>query len=440
MRQLIQHLPDLFCQYPDHESSVKFSRISDWLDAHPDVLQLVADDLSVDVSNAQGAQGLSVESVLRAAIYQADQGLTFRKLEFSLADSMTAKTFCRVGFDETVSDSTLCCLIGMISQSTWEQIQCQTVRYGMKEGIENGRKVRIDATVTATNIHSPTDSSLLADAIRCVSRVAKSFREAGVKLYSRFSSKGAKKLALAILNAKSSEKQVELYERLIEKCREVLYQRQTFLNTQEQLGVEISGTFGTLEELFDKLERIVDQTHRRVIEGGTVPPDEKLVSVFECHTDIIVKKRRETQFGHKINITSGTSNLIFDVEVLEGNPADSDIFINSLERTAAVTGRVPTQIAADGGYSSIENVDAAKEMGVKDVSFSKHVGLGVLDMCKSEKVHQKLRNFRAGIEAHISNLKRGLGMFVCPWKGQEGFNKYIWSRVVTYNLNIIARH
>ena len=437
MRKIIEPFQDLTCQYPDHKVSEKFQRISDWLDRHPSLLERVAQDLGHDSTCNRGARGLAADSVVRAALYQASEGLTFRDLEFALSDSQTAGAFCRFNAEMAASDSTLCHLIGRISEKTWQHLQWLTVQSAMDLGFETGKKVRMDATVIACNIHDPSDSSLIADALRCVSRVAAGFRERGVIIYSRFSHKSAKKLVLKILNAKDADQRREIYAVLVEKAKMVVYQRQQFLLAAEGLGVTVKGTFGTLAELFDKLECVLDQTTRRVMHGEVVPSTEKLVSIFESHCDVIVKDRRETQFGHKVVLTTAASRLILDFEVLKGNPSDADIFENSLERVAAVTGRVPTQVAADGGFSSIDNVDCAKWMGVKDVAFSKYPGMGVLDMCKTKGVFRALRNFRAGIEGRISNLKRGFNLFRCVWKGLSGFVKQTWSRICAYNLAVL---
>lgn len=439
MRKLIEPCLDIFSQYPDHDSSVKMATIGVWLEQQQSLLARVAQDLGCARSGNSGASGLAAESVLRAAIYQAQFGLSFRGLEFALSDSQTARAFCLLRSDDVVSDTSLCTLIGRISAATWQHLHWLTVQSGISMGIENGKKVRIDTTVIDSNIHNPTDSSLLADCIRCASQVAKLLREKGAVIYCRYSRQAAKRCVVAILNARGAEERDAIYAKLVRKCKDVLYQKAQFQNVCEELGVEVSGTFGSLEELFDKLAKVIDQTERRVLRGESVPACEKIVSIFETHTDIIVKDRREVHYGHKVLLSSGASNMVLDVQVLEGNPSDAEILPNALERVGAVTGRVPTQLAADGGFSSLDNVEFAKEFGVKDVAFSKHLGLEIIDMCKSVNVFQKLRNFRAGIEAHISNLKRRFGLFKCTWKSLGGFIRYVWSRVAVYNLNILAR-
>ena len=152
-----------------------------------------------------------------------------------------------------------------------------------------------------------------------------------------------------------------------------------------------------------------------------------------------MKGGRDTQFGHKVFLTGGSSNIILDCLIARGNPADSALFMPMVERQKEIYGRVPRQVAADGGFASKDNLALAKGQGVKDVSFAKKRGLSVLDMVKSTWVYKKLRNFRAGIEANISMLKRAFSLDRCTWKGWAGFQRYVWSSVVSYNLLVMAR-
>jgi IS5 family transposase len=170
-----------------------------------------------------------------------------------------------------------------------------------------------------------------------------------------------------------------------------------------------------------------------------VPASEKVVSLFEPHADIIVKGGREVQYGHKINLATGRSGLILDVVVETGNPADAERFLPMLERHIASHGQPPRQIAGDGGYASTANVTQAKALGVSDVAFHKKGHLGIEAMVKSRWVYRKLRNFRAGIEANISCLKRAFGLARCTWRGLAHFTSYVWSSVVAYNLALCAR-
>jgi IS5 family transposase len=173
--------------------------------------------------------------------------------------------------------------------------------------------------------------------------------------------------------------------------------------------------------------------------GEAVPAGEKLVSLFEPHADIIVKGGRAVQYGHKLNLATGKSGLILDVVVEAGNPADAERFLPMLDRQIARRGAPPRQTAADGGYASRDNLKQAKARGVQDVAFHKKCGIAVADMVKSQWVYRRLRNFRAGIEAGISVLKRAYGGARCTWRGLDHFKAYIWSAVVAHNLMLFAR-
>ena len=187
------------------------------------------------------------------------------------------------------------------------------------------------------------------------------------------------------------------------------------------------------------IERIIAQTERRVLHGEAVAANEKIVSLFEPHADIIVKGGREVEYGHKLNLTAGRSGLILDLVIEAGNPADSERFLPMLNRHIGFYGEAPRQTAADGGFASRHNLGEAKALGVRDVAFHKKAGLRVMEMVKSNWVYRKLRNFRAGIESDISCLKRAYGLARCIWRGLDHFRAYVWSSVVAYNLALFAR-
>ena len=164
------------------------------------------------------------------------------------------------------------------------------------------------------------------------------------------------------------------------------------------------------------IERIIWQTERRVFFGEAVAADDKIVSLFEPHADIIVKGSRDAAYGHKLNLITGRSGLILDVVIETGNPADSERFLPMLERHIAFYGKAPRQAAADGGFATRHNLSQAKARGVRDVAFHKKAGLRIEDMVKSRWIYRKLRNFRAGIEAGISWIKRSYGLARCTWR------------------------
>jgi len=148
---------------------------------------------------------------------------------------------------------------------------------------------------------------------------------------------------------------------------------------------------------------------------------------------------RDSQYGHKLNLSSGKSGLILDVVVEQGNPADTERFLPMLQRHIDKYGCAPKQVAVDGGYASADNLDQAKVAGIKDIAFHKKRGLSIEEMVKSTWVYRQLCNFRADIEAGISCLKRAYGLTRCTWKGRLHFKSYVWSSVVAHNLALLAR-
>jgi IS5 family transposase len=248
------------------------------------------------------------------------------------------------------------------------------------------------------------------------------------------------------MNAKNAEDRKKPYKDLIEVTENTIGYSEKGLKAlasypQVTLNEQalIANLIQQLNHYLPLARQVVCQTRRRVLEGESVPAQEKIVSIFESHTDIIRKDRRDTYYGHKICVTGGSSNLILDCVVLEGNPADSELTEMMLDRQDAIYGRYPLKAAFDGGFTSHANLEKAKANGVKDVCFSKGRGLAEEDMCRSKRVYKSLRKFRAGIESGISWLKRSLGLGRCTWKGFESFKSYVWASIVSANLLTIAR-
>ena len=186
------------------------------------------------------------------------------------------------------------------------------------------------------------------------------------------------------------------------------------------------------------IERIIAQTERRVLAGEPVPASDKLVSLFEPHADII-RKGREVAYGHKLNLTTGRSGLILDLVIEAGNPADSERLLPMLERHRALYGRA----AAAGGRRRqlCQSRQPAPGQGPRRARHGvpQEGRPRIEDMVRSRWVYRKLRNFRAGIEADISCLKRAYGLARCTWRGLGHFRAYVWSAVVAYNLALLAR-
>ena len=352
-------------------------------------------------------------------------------------DSEMTKSFLNLGFDETYSDSCLQENISRIRGETWAKINDALVHYAHQEGMENGRKIRLDATVIESNIHHPSDSTLIFDCFRVADRCFKDLRrKTRCKIYMPLSLKDAKSALLKIQYARSADNRKDHYRTLVRNGSLLL---KMLPDVSERLSAAGSKRVKTVQSLMDLMPAILDQTRRRVFKGETLAPEEKIVSIFEPHTNIIIKGMRDIEYGHKVFLTAGATGLVTHCQLVQGNAADSEFFVDLLEKQVSLYGKPPRQLAADGGFASEDNVDEAKDLGVKDICFSKAPGIARIEMVKSAWVYQKLRNFRAGIEGIISVLKRGFGLDRVTWRGVSGFASYVHCSVVAYNLTLLSR-
>jgi IS5 family transposase len=194
-----------------------------------------------------------------------------------------------------------------------------------------------------------------------------------------------------------------------------------------------------MEQLMPLLTQVYWMTHRKEIGGEAVPNDQKIFSIYELHTDIIVKGSREIKFGHKVNIGTGKSNLILTCEVLQGNPADSTLYQDTMDKLVDSYGRVPRDSVTDGGFASKANAQYAQEKGIVNIVFNKIVG-SLKNIVSSKNMETRLKKWRSGIEANISNLVRGYNLKKCNWKGLEHFkSKVMWS-VLAYNIRVMTKN
>lgn len=440
VRILREHQVSMFRQYSDHRISGEMENISAWLDRVPQALEWVLEDLAVG-KDTRGAKGMSAEEVLRAGVLKQQNEWTYRELEFNLVDSAAARAFVRVRNDRGYSDSCLQNAIKKISESTWEKLNREILKLASSEGIEKGRVVRMDSTVVETNISYPRDSSMLVDCLRVVSRVCSRLLLSFPVAKMKFTHKKGRKLMLEILDAKNDEERRPVYEKLIVGTGDVWNQLPSIISAVEEGEMNHKKKKKIVDELTHVLLHIgpiIAQSIARVIDGKKVKSEDKVVSLFEPHTDVIVKGKREVEFGHKVFFTTGKSNLVLDCKIESGNPSDTSLFIPLVKAQKEIYGRAPRQTSTDGGFASAENVKLGKENGVTDICFSKRCGLEILDMVKSSFVFKKLRNFRAGVESNISCLKRAFGLTRANWKGFVGFKSYVWSSVVSYNLSILG--
>jgi transposase, IS5 family len=442
MRQERTVQATIFEVFAQHEIGCELKAISQWLDGQWPLVSLVASDLRRQGVRETGRRGLPAETVLRCALLKQQRQRSYEELAFHLEDSASFRAFARLPLKWSPKKSVLHQTISAIRAPTWEAINQALLVSAQQAKLESGATVRIDSTVSAALMHPPSDSTLLWDAVRVMTRLlrrAERLPEAPMVRW-RDRRRLAKKRARAIDYSRGQDKKRQLYRELIAAAQATEGELQAVAKGL----VEIVGTVAErwraqVDHYLPLIARIIDQCERRVLKGEAVPAGEKLVSLFEPHADIIVKGGRGVQYGHKLNLATGKSGLILDVVIEDGNPADAERFLPMLDRQIARRGAPPRQTAADGGYASRDNLKQAKERGVQDVAFHKKCGIAVADMVKSPWVYRRLRNFRAGIEAGISCFKRAYGGARCTWRGLDHFTTYIWSAVVAHNLVLFAR-
>ena len=440
MRQERTVQASIFDLFAGHEIGCELKAMSQWLDEHRELLGQVAQDLRRHGVKETGREGLPAEAVLRCALLKQHRQLSYQELAFHLEDSASFRAFARLPWGWSPKKSVLHKTISALRAETWESINRTLLASARLDKVESGKAVRVDSTVTTALIHEPSDSSLLWDAVRVMVRLLRQADALGCGIRWHDHCRAAKKRARAIQYARGVPKRRGHY-------RELLRVTHATVGYLQQAAEQLAPVKDLAVQLWQAMvchyrpliERVIAQTERRVLAGETVPAADKLVSLFEPHADIIVKGGRDVQYGHKLNLTTGRTGLILDLVIEPGNPADSERFLPMLERHITFYGEAPRQAAADGGYASRENLRQAKAWGVGDMAFHKKRGLEIEDMVKSRWVYRKLRNFRAGIEAGISCLKRAYGLDRCTWRGLEHFKTYVWSSVVAYNLALFAR-
>jgi len=445
---VLDQLP-LVAQIAGHDHMAELAAMSQLLDRHPRAAELVLADLVAGgIDPGKGRGGLCGEQVLRAAIVKQLNHYSYEQLAFHVADSMSYRAFCRIGLDpdKLPSASTLQDNIKKIRPETMEAINRMLVAEAQEQGVEDGQKVRTDCTVMESNIHEPSDSSLLWDCVRVLARLVHRAQEF-VSTQFCDHTRRAKRRHIGINNAKAMAARVPLYRDLIRVTEKTVgYAKravEALRTTYPAEALEVAELAQLDQELRGYLqlaERVLDQTRRRVLQGESVPATDKVVSIFEPHTDIIVKDRRETLYGHKLCLTAGASGLVLDCVVEAGNPADATLAVKMIKRQADIFGRPPRQATFDGGFASKSNLADLKGLGVQDVAFSKSRWLTLTDMVKNSWVYRQLKHFRAGIESIISFLKRCFGWDRCTWRSLESFKAYTWTSVVAANLLVLARH
>jgi IS5 family transposase len=365
------------------------------------------------------------------------KGLDYRELEYAQSDSRICEQFVKLDNRRPFSFQVFQKYISKISEDSLQQVLVALNKIAIEEGLEDIKQLRQDSTVVETNIHYPTNNSLVWDCIKDSHRLLCQLAEEVKGLDWRDYTKDAKRTFFKINNTKSGDKRIDLFNKQLITFTKCINQVANAVKKKSGCSLNAFIIIGELKKLLPLMEQVYDITWRKEINGEKVPNDDKIFSIYELHTDIIVKGGREVKFGHKINLTSGKSSLILSCEVLKGNPADSTLYQPTIDKIVSDYQIVPRDSVTDGGYASKDNAEYAQGKGIVNIVFNKIVG-SLKNIASSRNMETRLKKWRSGIEAVVSNLKRGYQLFRCNWKGEAHFKqKVLWS-VLAYNIRVMT--
>lgn len=429
--------------------------IADFLDDHAEMIEPIRCDLRRGLKNPDtGRKGLTPQQVLRSLILMRVKNWDYRELRERIADGCTLRRFADFYCQPVPKHDAFNRAFTRLTPQTLRLVNALLVQAAVAMGLEDGSKLRVDTTVVQTDIHHPTDNTLLWDVVRMVTRLVGRLAKAIGRRINGFRdrTRAARRRMQALQRMTTSQRpmqQTGKYRELIGIAVEVVEcAREALRDTRKRRGKELLGDLA-IEQLRREIdhycglgERVIDQARRRVLHGEQVPNTEKVYSIFEPHTDLIKrgKVRTPVEFGHKIFIAESAHGLITQYEVLSGNPSDEDHVEPSLRRHKEAFGGVPRLYSSDRGFFSDKNVTACQQGGVEVVCIPQRGGKKTVERQGYEKTSafKKGQRFRAGIEGRISVLFRGRGMKRCLAEGRERFELLVGAAVFANNLLTIA--
>jgi transposase, IS5 family len=409
-------------------------------------------------SRSRGRQGAAAEVVLRLLILKHIRNWSYGVLEREVRANLVYRDFTRVGSAKTPDAKTMGRWGVALGPEVVKQIHERMVKIAQDNGVMEGRKMRVDTTVVETNIHYPTDSSLLGDGVRVLIRTMKKISkiagEAGATLCDR--SRSVKLRVLDIARAarskakQSQEKLTRAYGKLLNSTSRVVGQAKRFSkeiakgakrapSILKQLALE--GLRQELDAMVPRVKQVMKQTRARIFRGDT-RAEGKLLSLFEPSTEIIRKGKagKPNEFGKMVKLQEAENQIVIDYEVYAQRPSDSDLLIAAIETHQAMLGRTPRLVAADAAFYSTRNETTAKQKGVKRVCIPNRS-----TKSPERKREQKKRWFRngqkwrTGCEGRISVVKRRHGLNRSRYKGDAGMKRWVGLGVIADNLINIGR-
>jgi IS5 family transposase len=409
-------------------------------------------------SRSRGRLGAPAEMVLRLLILKHVRNWSYAILEREVRANLVYREFTRVGAGKTPDAKTMGRWGLALGPEVIKQIHERMVKIARSSGLVQGRKMRVDTTVVETNIHYPTDSSLLGDGVRVLIRtmrtISKIVGAAGAKLCDR--SRGVKLRVLDIARAARAkgkphhERLKRAYSQLLNSTSRVVGQAKRFSkeiaegvkrSTKILHQLTLEGLRSELDAMVPLVRQVMKQTRARIFRGNT-RSEGKLLSLFEPSTEVIRKGKaaKPNEFGKMVKLQEAENQIVINYEVYARRPNDSDLLIAAVETHQAMLGRAPHLVAADAAFYSSRNEAAAKAMGVKRVCIPNRSTKSAER--KREQKKRWFRNgqkWRTGCEGRISVAKRRHGLNRCRYKGLVGMNRWVGLGVIADNLVNIGR-
>ena len=424
----------------------QYKTIGRILDQHPDILDMVHDDLaklSTATSRSGRTADFTSENLFRAILVMQHEGLDYREASVRIAESQTLQTFCKLIKKPTIDYTLLNKAFCAIRPQTWENINQLLGLKAVAEEIVSIEHVRTDTTVTECNIHWPTDSSLLWDTYRVIARELTRARQIDpLSCPWRFHVTKMKNADFFIARYSGSRNKKRLRQvrqktkTVIERVEEILEKASQFVAyAKGSACLELMGTAAMLEEKLPVMRQVADVARRRAFDGEKVPRREKVFSIFEPHTELIMRGRRShpVEFGHKVLFTQSKEKFITDYVVFEESVGDDGLLPLVIERHEEKYGRRPDSVAADKGFCPAADAYEDLEEEVEYLGVPRRTrDFGGAMM----KIWQQ---WRAGIEGTISCLKRAFRLARCCFRGFKNFASAVGSAVFCHNLRILAK-
>ncbi|MFQ5382336.1 MAG: ISNCY family transposase [Dehalococcoidia bacterium] len=444
----------------------RYDFIASFLDGHREIVDRVHRDLRKPLAKAQrkGPQGqacsFSSDTVLRLCLVKILEGTTYRGTIVRVDDSPRLREFTRLFNGVVMSPATFNRLANAIRPATWKAINQLLTEAAVTEGLITGDQLRLDTTAVETNIHWPTDSGILWDVYRVLDRHVQAIRKRHSELVSdkRLHAKKAKRLHSRISRTtrhkteKSKAERKRHYERLIALVEGILDWLPTLCvrvrceiarsSLTVSDGLVLQSRVAEIEDVVPLGRQAVDQARRRVLLGEQVPNDEKLFSIFEHHTELLIrgKANKDIEFGHMINICQVESKFITDYEVFEKKPVEYELIEGALDSHKELFGKMPDVLAADKGYWEDAFTTERLRWKVPLVCIAKKGRSTEEERAYERSLPFRLgQAFRAGVEGSISFLKRMLGLWRCMNKGFDHFVSTVGASVFAHNLLILSR-